>query len=66
MVPAGQDRLLDRSRSICEEISQIEYQGEQVYRMPAPNTLASRMLINQLTPHLPKDNEEVNAHVKHL
>jgi hypothetical protein len=24
------------------------------------------MLINQLTPHLPKDNEEVNAHVKHL
>jgi hypothetical protein len=24
------------------------------------------MLIDQLTPHLPKDNEEVNAHVKHL
>jgi hypothetical protein len=23
------------------------------------------MLIDQLTPHLPKDNEEVNAHVKH-
>jgi hypothetical protein len=22
------------------------------------------MLIDQLTPHLPKDNEEVNAHVK--
>jgi hypothetical protein len=30
------------------------------------NTLASRLLIVQLTPHLPKDNEEVNAHVKHL
>jgi hypothetical protein len=28
--------------------------------------LASRMLINQITPHLPKDNEEVNAHVKRL
>jgi hypothetical protein len=24
------------------------------------------MLIDQLTPHLPKDNEEVNAHVKGL
>jgi hypothetical protein len=24
------------------------------------------MLINQLTPHLPKDNEEFNVHVKRL
>jgi hypothetical protein len=24
------------------------------------------MLIDQFTPHLPKDNEEVNAQVKHL
>jgi hypothetical protein len=24
------------------------------------------MLIDQLKPHLPKDNEEVNAHVKRL
>jgi hypothetical protein len=24
------------------------------------------MLIDQLTPHLAKDNEEVNAHVKHF
>jgi hypothetical protein len=24
------------------------------------------MLIDQFTPHLPKDNEEVNAHVKRL
>jgi hypothetical protein len=30
------------------------------------NALASRMLIDQLTLHLPKDNEEVNAHVKCL
>jgi hypothetical protein len=28
--------------------------------------MASRLLIDQLTPHLPKDNEEVNAHVKCL
>jgi hypothetical protein len=28
--------------------------------------LASRMLIDQLTPHLPKDNEEVNTHVNRL
>jgi hypothetical protein len=27
--------------------------------------LASRMLVNQLNPHRPKDNEEVNAHIKH-
>jgi hypothetical protein len=64
--PADQDRLRDRSRSIREEIGWIEYQGEQVYRTPTHNALASRMLINQLTPHLPKENEEVNVHVKHL
>jgi hypothetical protein len=34
--------------------------------MLAHNALASRMLIDQLTPHLPKDNEEVNMHVKRL
>jgi hypothetical protein len=34
--------------------------------MLAHNSLASRMLIDQLTPHLPKDNEEVNVHVKSL
>jgi hypothetical protein len=28
--------------------------------------MASRMLIGQLTPYLPKDNEEVNVHVKSL
>jgi hypothetical protein len=64
--PAKWDRLRDRSWSICEEIGQIEYQGEQVYRTPAHNALASRMLIDQLTPHLPKDDEEVNVHVKRL
>jgi hypothetical protein len=30
------------------------------------NALASRMLIYQLTPHLPKDNEEVSVHMKRL
>jgi hypothetical protein len=44
----------------------IEYQEEQVYHTPVQNALASRMLIDQLTSHLPKDNEEVNAHVKRL
>jgi hypothetical protein len=28
--------------------------------------LASRLLVDQITPHLPKDNEEVNAHAKRL
>jgi hypothetical protein len=36
--------------------------------MPAHNALASRMLVDQITPppHLPKDNEEVNMHIKCL
>jgi hypothetical protein len=56
----------DRSRLIREEIGRIEYQGEHVYRTPAHNALSLRMLIDQLTPHPPKDNEKVNVHVKHL
>jgi hypothetical protein len=44
-----------------EELDRIEYQGEQIYRMLAHNTLASRMIIDQLTPLLPKDSEEVNT-----
>jgi hypothetical protein len=34
--------------------------------MPAHNALALRMLIDQLTPHLLKDNKEVNVHIKRL
>jgi hypothetical protein len=30
------------------------------------NALASRVVVNQLTPLLPKDSEEVNLHVKRL
>jgi hypothetical protein len=48
------------------EIDRIEYQGEQVYHTLAHNALAIRMLIKQLTPHLPKYREEVNVHVKRL
>jgi hypothetical protein len=43
--------------SIREELDRIEYQGEWVYRTPAHNALASRMIIDQLTPLLPKDSE---------
>jgi hypothetical protein len=32
--------------------------------MPTHNALASRMLVDQITLDLPKDNEEVNAYVK--
>jgi hypothetical protein len=60
------DRVLNRSRSIREEFGQVEYQGEQVYRMLAHNALVSRMLVDQITPYLPMDNEEINAHVKWL
>jgi hypothetical protein len=51
---------------IREEFGWIKYQGEQVYCTLALNALASRMIIDQLTPLLPKDNEEVNAQVKRL
>jgi hypothetical protein len=44
----------------------VKYQGEKVYHTSAHNALASRMLVDQITPHLSKDNEEVNAHVKRL
>jgi hypothetical protein len=64
--PANRDRLWNYSQSIREEMSRIEYQGEQVYCTLVHNTLATRMLIDQLTPHLPKDNEEVSAHMKRL
>jgi hypothetical protein len=64
--PANQDRLQNRSQSIQEMMGRIEYQGEQVYSTPMQNTLASRMLIDQLTPHQPKDNQEVIADIKRL
>jgi hypothetical protein len=51
---------------IRDEIGQIEYHGEEVYRTAAHNAMALRMLIDQITPHFPKGNEEVNAHVKRL
>jgi hypothetical protein len=34
--------------------------------MLAHNALVSRMLVDQITPYLPMDNEEINAHVKWL
>jgi hypothetical protein len=51
---------------IHEELGRIEYHGEHVYRTSIHNALASRMIINQLTPLLPKGSGEVNAQVKHL
>jgi hypothetical protein len=38
---ADGDRLRDRSQTLHEEISRIEWQGEHVYHMPAHNALAS-------------------------
>jgi hypothetical protein len=49
-----------------EEIDRIKWQGEQVYRTPAHNALASRVIVDQLNPLLPKDSEEVNAQVRCL
>jgi hypothetical protein len=40
------------------------YQEEPIYHTLVHNALASEMLINQLTPHPPKDNQEVTAQVK--
>jgi hypothetical protein len=47
-------------------INRIEWQCEQVYRMPVQIALFSRVIIDQLTPMLPKVSEEVNAQVKSL
>jgi hypothetical protein len=58
--PAGRDRLQDRSRMLHEELGQIVWQGEQVYRMPVHNGLASRVIIDQLICLLPKDKEDLN------
>jgi hypothetical protein len=46
---------------MCEVIGRVEHEGEQVYHMLAHNALASRMVIDQITRHLPKNNEAVNA-----
>jgi hypothetical protein len=58
--PAGRERLQDRSLTLHKEIGRIKWQGKQVYRTPAHNALASRVIIYQLTPLLPKDSEEIN------
>jgi hypothetical protein len=51
---------------IREELGRIEWQGEQVYRTQAHIVLASVMIVKQLMPLLPKDDEEINAQVKCL
>jgi hypothetical protein len=66
MMPNNWDQHRNQSRSIQDEMGHIKYQGEQVYCTPVQNALASRMFIDQLTPHLHKDNQEVAAHVKQL
>jgi hypothetical protein len=49
-----------------EELGRIEWQCEQVYRTPAHNALAPRMIVDQLMPLPPKDSEEINTQVKRL
>jgi hypothetical protein len=49
-----------------EEIGRIEWQGEQIYNTPTRNTVSSRVVLDQLTPLLPKDSEVVNAQFKCL
>jgi hypothetical protein len=51
--PANRDRLQKQSRSIQEEMGRIKYHGEQAYRTPAQNALASRMVNDELTPPPP-------------
>jgi hypothetical protein len=49
-----------------EEIGRIEWQGEQIYNTPTRNTVSSWVVLDQLTPLLPKDSEVVNAQFKRL
>jgi hypothetical protein len=64
--PPSRDRLRDRSWTLQEELGRIKWQGEKVFRTPAHNALASRAILDQLMPLLPKDSEEVNLQVKRL
>jgi hypothetical protein len=65
---AGQERLYrchlaDKSWKFHEELSWIKWQGEQVYRTPANNALASQANVDKLLPLLCKYNKEVNLQV---
>jgi hypothetical protein len=64
--PEDCDWLRDRSRTLHKELGRIEWQGEQVYHMPTHNALASRVIVDQLTPLLPMESEEISLQVKWL
>jgi hypothetical protein len=63
LCPAGRERLRGRSPMLHEGIGQIEWQGEQVYCTLAHDALALRVIVDQLTPSLSKDSEELNVQV---
>jgi hypothetical protein len=60
---AGQEQLQYRSGTLQEDLGQIDWQDEQVYRTPAHNAMSSRVIVDKLTPLLPKDIEEVALQV---
>jgi hypothetical protein len=55
-----------RAQSLQDELGRVRWHGEQVYRMPAHNAIASWALVDQLKPLLPKDNQQAASQVKQL
>jgi hypothetical protein len=49
-----------------EKLERLEWRGEQVYRTPTHNDVASWAIVDQLMPLLPKDNEQFTGKVKQL
>jgi hypothetical protein len=58
--------LWARGQFLHKELEWLEWCGEQVYRTLAHNTVASWAIVDQLTPLLPKDDEQVVGKVKQL
>jgi hypothetical protein len=60
------ERLRAQGRSLHEELDWLGWRGEQVYCTLAHNDMASWAIVDQLTPLLPKDNEQVAGQVKQV
>jgi hypothetical protein len=63
--PTEIDSDTDHDRSMTKSIG-LSTKESKFTALPTHNALASRISVNRSTPHLPKDNKEVNAHVKCL
>jgi hypothetical protein len=59
------DSDIDHDRSVRKSVGLSTKESKFTARQPAMLGFQG-MLVDRITPHLPKENEEVNAHVKRL